>query len=48
MSAIEQEHFVNNLLEFLDETFDKTHGIYLDKDTSIFGEMRQALCTLKK
>jgi hypothetical protein len=33
---IEQEHFVNNLLEFLDETFDNTHGIYLDKDTSLF------------
>lgn len=33
---IEQEHFVNNLLEFLDETFDNTHGIYLDKDMSLF------------
>ena len=33
---IEQEHFVNNLLQFLDETFDNTHGIYLDKDTSLF------------
>lgn len=33
---IEQKHFVNNLLQFLDETFDNTHGIYLDKDTSLF------------
>jgi hypothetical protein len=36
MSTIEQEHLVNNLLQFLDETFDNTHGIFLDKDTSLF------------
>jgi hypothetical protein len=36
MSTIEQGHFVNNLLQFLDETFDNTHGIFLDKDTSLF------------
>lgn len=36
MSQIESQHFVNNLLELLDETFDNTHGVYLDKDTSLF------------
>lgn len=36
MSQIESQAIVNNLLQFLDETFDNTHGIYLDKDTSLF------------
>ena len=34
--SIRQEDYVKNLLELLDETFDNTHGIYLDKDTSLF------------
>jgi len=33
---IKQEDFLNNLFSLLDETFDNTHGIYLDKDTSLF------------
>lgn len=33
---IGQEDFLNNLFSLLDETFDNTHGIYLDKDTSLF------------
>lgn len=33
---IRQEDFLNNLFSLLDETFDNTHGHYLDKDTSLF------------
>jgi len=33
---IRQDDFLNNLFSLLDETFDNTHGIYLDKDTSLF------------
>ena len=33
---IKQEDFLNNLFSLLDETFDNTHGHYLDKDTSLF------------
>jgi hypothetical protein len=33
---INQEDFLNNLFSLLDETFDNTHGHYLDKDTSLF------------
>ncbi len=33
---IAHEDFFNNLMGLLDETFDNTHGIYLDKDTSLF------------
>ena len=33
---IKQEDLLNNLFSLLDETFDNTHGIYLDKDTSLF------------
>jgi hypothetical protein len=33
---IRQEDFLSNLFSLLDETFDNTHGIYLDKDTSLF------------
>ena len=34
--SIAYEDFANNLMALLDETFDNTHGIYLDKDTSLF------------
>jgi hypothetical protein len=34
--TINQEDYLNNLFALLDETFDNTHGIYLDKDTSLF------------
>jgi hypothetical protein len=34
--TIKQEDFLNNLFSLLDETFDNTHGHYLDKDTSLF------------
>ena len=34
--TIKQEAFLNNLFSLLDETFDNTHGHYLDKDTSLF------------
>lgn len=33
--ALEQE-FVNNLFQFMDETFENVQGIYLDKGTSLF------------
>jgi len=33
---IKQEDYLNNLFSLLDETFDNTHGIYLDRDTSLF------------
>jgi len=33
---IKQADFLNNLFSLLDETFDNTHGHYLDKDTSLF------------
>jgi hypothetical protein len=33
---IKQEDFMNNLFNLLDETFENHHGIYLDKDTSLF------------
>ncbi len=33
---IKQEDFLNNLFSLLDETFNNTHGHYLDKDTSLF------------
>lgn len=34
--SIQPETFRGVLLSLLDETFDNTHGIYLDKDTSLF------------
>ncbi len=34
--VIKQADFLNNLFSLLDETFDNTHGHYLDKDTSLF------------
>ena len=33
---LKQEDFLNNLFSLLDETFDNTHGHYLDKGTSLF------------
>jgi hypothetical protein len=34
--TIKQQDYLNSLFNILDETFDNTHGIYLDKDTSLF------------
>ena len=36
MASIQQEVFTAALLNLLDETFETTHGIYLDKNTSLF------------
>lgn len=36
MKQIDQEHFLNSLFALLDETFENHHGIYLDKNTSLF------------
>ena len=33
---IKQEDFVNSLFGLFEETFETHHGIYLDKDTSLF------------
>lgn len=33
---IKQEDFTNNLFALLNETFEEHHGIFLDKDTSLF------------
>lgn len=33
---INQNHFLNSFFALLDETFENHHGIYLDKDTSLF------------
>jgi len=33
---IKQQDFLNNLFALLDETFENHHGIYLDKNTSLF------------
>ena len=33
---IQPEHFLNPLFDLLDETFENHHGIYLDKNTSLF------------
>jgi hypothetical protein len=33
---IDQERFTTELFDLLDETFEHTHGIYLDRDTSLF------------
>jgi len=37
---IKQEDYLNTLLALLDETFDNTRGIYLDKDTSLFRTLK--------
>lgn len=37
--TVQPQDFLNSALALLEETFDKTQGIYLDKDTSL-------LCTL--
>ncbi|MGE5251415.1 MAG: hypothetical protein ACM3QS_14530 [Bacteroidota bacterium] len=34
--TIQQQDFISSLLDLLDETFDNAHGIYLDRDTSLF------------
>ena len=34
--TISQDHFLNSLSALLDETFENHHGIYLDKNTSLF------------
>ena len=33
---IQPEHFLSSLFDLLDETFENHHGIYLDKNTSLF------------
>jgi hypothetical protein len=33
---IQPEHFLNSLFALLEETFETHHGIYLDKNTSLF------------
>jgi len=33
---IKQDDFLNNLFALLDETFENHHGIYLDRNTSLF------------
>jgi hypothetical protein len=35
-SSISQENFTNNIFAVLEETFEKHHGVYLDKGTSLF------------
>src|SRR5690349_3068179 len=34
--SISQENFTNNIFAVFEETFDKHHGVYLDKGTSLF------------
>ena len=34
--SIDQTELVNEIFDVLDETFEHHHGIYLDKDTSLF------------
>jgi hypothetical protein len=36
LKQIDQERFTTELFDLLDETFEHVHGIYLDKDTSLF------------
>ena len=33
---ITEQDFTNNLFQFMEETFESVHGIYLDKGTSLF------------
>ena len=35
-ATIKQEDFLTNLFALLDETFENHHGIFLDRDTSLF------------
>ncbi len=35
-TTIKSQDFLNSTLALLEETFDKTQGIYLDRDTSLF------------
>ena len=34
--SISQENYTNNIFAVFEETFDKHHGVYLDKGTSLF------------
>src|ERR1043165_1625186 len=36
VNLITEQDFANNLFQFLEETFESVHGIYLDKGTSLF------------
>jgi hypothetical protein len=36
ITQIKQEDFVNSLMTIFEETFDVHHGVYLDRDTSLF------------
>jgi len=36
IKQIDQEHFLNSFFALLDETFENHHGIFLDKNTSLF------------
>jgi len=36
---LKQENFLNNLFSLFDETFENHHGIYLDRDTSLFATL---------
>lgn len=38
-NMIRSENFINNLFSLFDETFDNHHGIYLDKNTSLFATL---------
>jgi hypothetical protein len=38
---IAQDRFTNTLYEFLEETFETHHGIFLDKGTSLFETLEQ-------
>lgn len=40
INQIETTHFTEAFLLLLDETFDNTHSIYLDKDTSLFDTLQ--------
>lgn len=37
--SVSAPHFTENLFAILTETFDKTSGVYLDKDTDLFGTL---------
>jgi len=36
VKQIDQAHFLNSFFDLLDETFENHHGIYLDRNTSLF------------
>lgn len=35
-STIQQQHFSQNIITILEETFEQHHGVYLDRGTSLF------------